>query len=127
MNNFNLLGRLVKDPIVNTSPNGTVYAFITIATYRDKEKTDFIDVTLFGKTAEHCQRHFSKGDYIGCTGDIDASGYKKDGDHVYGIRLIGRSIYFGGKKNTVPVQADSVSVSESDFMATAQADDNLPF
>lgn len=127
MNNFNLLGRLVKDPIVNTSQNGTTYAFITIATYRDKEKTDFIDVTLFGKTAEHCQRHFSKGDYIGCTGDIDASGYEKDGERIYNIRLIGRSIYFGGKKSTVPVQADSANVNNSDFMLTAQADDDMPF
>ena len=48
-----LTGRLVREPELKHSASGTAYCCFTIAVNRafDKEKTDFISCTAFGKTA----------------------------------------------------------------------------
>lgn len=68
LNKVLLLGNLVRDPEVRYSPKGTAYAKFSLATTTSyqhngekKEETAFIDVTVFGKTAEKIGENCKKG------------------------------------------------------------------
>ena len=65
-----LTGRLTKDPELKYSAGGTAYCRFTIAVNRafDKEKSDFISCTAFGKTAELIAEYVKKGYQLGVQG-----------------------------------------------------------
>lgn len=57
MNNVCLMGRLTKDPVVMESQNGLKIARYTLAVgRRGTEKTDYISVKAFGKSAEFAEK-----------------------------------------------------------------------
>ena len=74
MNSFNkviLLGNLTRDPEVRYTPGGTAVASFAIAVNRRykqgeemKDEVSYIDIVVFGKTAENCGQYLNKGDAI---------------------------------------------------------------
>ena len=74
MNSFNkviLLGNLTRDPEVRYTPGGTAVASFAIAVNRrykqgeeTKDEVSYIDIVVFGKTAENCGQYLNKGDAI---------------------------------------------------------------
>jgi single-stranded DNA-binding protein len=74
MNSFNrviLLGNLTRDPEVRYIPSGTAVASFAIAVNRRykqgdemKDEVSYIDIVVFGKTAENCGQYLNKGDAI---------------------------------------------------------------
>lgn len=78
-------GRIVRDIELQTSRTGTEFAKITVAVNRrtgkeQEKKADFIDCTVFGKTAAFVQRYFGKGDGILIRGRLESDTYEaKDG------------------------------------------------
>lgn len=71
LKNFGIIeGRLTRDVEVRTSESGNTCGFLTVAINRDyKNKsgeydTDFIRVSVYGKTAEFVGKYFKKGDAI---------------------------------------------------------------
>ncbi len=115
MNNFNILGRLSKDPDLRTSAGGKQFCYLSVAVPRDQEHTDFIDVTCFGNTAKFAADYFSKGKHIAITGHIDCSSYDKNGERVYMQKLVADRLYFAGfSKNETAVPQDA----QSDFMTS---------
>jgi single-strand DNA-binding protein len=74
MNSFNkviLLGNLTRDPEVRYTPSGTAVASFAIAVNRKykqgeetKDEVSYIDIVVFGKTAENCGQYLNKGDAI---------------------------------------------------------------
>lgn len=77
MNNYTLIGRLVKDVEVRESENKKKYAYITIAvnrTYKNAEgeyDTDFIDMIVWNELAERVAEYCHKGDLVGVNGRIE--------------------------------------------------------
>lgn len=77
MNNYTLIGRLVKDLEVKESENKKKYGYITVAvnrTYKNAEgnyDTDFIDMIVWNELAERISEYCHKGDLIGVTGRIE--------------------------------------------------------
>lgn len=77
MNNYNVIGRLVKDVEIKESENKKKYAYLTIAvsrTYKNAEgeyDTDFIDMIVWNELAERVSTYCHKGDLIGTTGRIE--------------------------------------------------------
>lgn len=69
INSCHLLGNLTRDPEVRYTPKGSAVCDISLALNRvwydeqntKHEDTDFIDVTVFGKTAENCGKFLAKG------------------------------------------------------------------
>ena len=66
MNKVILMGRLTKDPMIETTAVGTLYTKFTIAVDRrfakeGSQQADFIPVTAWGKTAEFITMYFKKG------------------------------------------------------------------
>jgi single-strand DNA-binding protein len=68
LNRVLLIGNLTRDPEVRSTPKGTAVADIGIATKRlysgedgeRKEEVTFVDVTLWGRTAEVAQEYLKK-------------------------------------------------------------------
>lgn len=77
MNNYTLIGRLVKDIEIKESENKKKYAYMTIAvnrTYKnsnDEYETDFIDMIVWNELAERVRAYCHKGDLIGVNGRIE--------------------------------------------------------
>ncbi len=64
LNNVVIMGRLTRDPELRYAPEkGTPIATFTLAIDRkfQKDKTDFIPVVAFNKTAENIANHINKG------------------------------------------------------------------
>ena len=68
MNKVILMGRLTKDPVVNSSANGSVVRYTLAVDRRFTKKddpnaqtADFIGIVAFGKSAEFAEKYFHKG------------------------------------------------------------------
>lgn len=74
INKIVLVGRLVSDPQINETENGTKKCNITLAvprSYKNSEgiyETDFIPVKLYEGIAENTAEYCKKGDLIGIKG-----------------------------------------------------------
>lgn len=104
MNNVNLIGRLVADPVVRTANNKdkTQIANFTLAIDRvGSEEADFIRCTAFGRAAEFVEDYFTKGLRVGVTGRIQTGSYEHtDGHTVYTTDVIVDHLDFAdGKKD----------------------------
>ncbi len=80
MNKVLLVGRISSTPTMFESKNLKAYARATIAVNREfsKDVTDFISLTIFGKTAEYFSKYVNKGDLLSIDGSIQTSNYKND-------------------------------------------------
>lgn len=69
LNKVELIGNLTRDPELRYTPSGQAVANMGLATNRawktesgeQKEETEFHRITVWGKLAEICSQHLSKG------------------------------------------------------------------
>jgi single-strand DNA-binding protein len=105
MNKVILMGRLTRDPEVSSSTTGTTFARYSIAVdrrfKRDGEPdADFFNCTSFGKQAEFVERYLKKGTKVVVSGRIQNDNYtNKEGQKVYGVRIMVEDIEFAESKN----------------------------
>ena len=107
MNKVILMGRLTRDPEVRYSQgaNQTAVARFSIAVDRRFKRegepdADFFSCTCFGKQAEFVERYLHKGVKVLLAGRIQNDNYtNKDGQMVYGIRIMVDEIEFAESKN----------------------------
>ena len=92
-----LVGRIVYEPEMKQTKNGTSYIPVRVAIdRRDKEKnTDFISCRAWGKTAEFIGKYFHKGDPIEIVGRLQSESYEKqDGTKVNEMIVIIDNVNF---------------------------------
>ena len=78
MNKITAVGRLVEDPkeFVSKDKDGVVVGFrFAIPGNFNKEQTSFVNVALFGKTAEIAIKYLHKGDLISLSGELKITSY----------------------------------------------------
>lgn len=80
MNKVNLLGRLTKDPEIETTVNNNLHARFTIAVDRrfareGYQNVDFVPVSVWGKSAEFASMYFKKGMRVGISGRLEFNQY----------------------------------------------------
>lgn len=96
--NFNkviLGGRLIKDVEIKTAGQTQVATFtIAVARAMSKDKTDFLRVTAFGKTAEFASKYFHKGSSICVVGRIQTDTVDKNGSKVTYTSVVADEINF---------------------------------
>ena len=126
LNKAILNGRLTKAPELKQTNSGKSVCGFTIAVdrNRDREKTDFINIVSWGKTAEFINQWFGKGDLITIVGRIEVRNYEdKNGNKRRSWEVQCESIDFcGGKSEGKPQKQE-----ESDFISTDEEFDELPF
>jgi single-strand DNA-binding protein len=74
INTFAIEGRLVADPEHRVTTSGVSIGTCTIANERgfgDREKTNFFDVKIFGKSAEAFCKYAEKGQQVVFCGELD--------------------------------------------------------
>ncbi|WMJ84341.1 single-stranded DNA-binding protein [Oscillospiraceae bacterium LTW-04] len=138
-----LIGRLVADPEMRTTPNGVNVASLRIAVDRAytskgaEKKADFINIVCWRQQAEFVSRYFSKGKAIGIEGSIQTRDYTdKEGNKRYAFEVVADRVFFVESKNAsggTPAAAPAVnegvsyaSGSAGDFQVVDN-DDDLPF
>lgn len=95
MNSITLVGRLTTDPEIRVAKNKekTTVANFTLAVYRDKETTDFINCVAFRETAELAEKYFSKGLRVAVNGSLNIDVVdNKDNSRSYYTKVIVRNV-----------------------------------
>ena len=87
LNNVVLVGRLTKDlELRYIAGNGTPVANFVLAVDREftgkdgKKETDFLNIQVWGKSAENCANYIGKGSLVAVQGSIIIEKYEKDGE-----------------------------------------------
>lgn len=144
MNNVSLVGRLVRDPEVRYGQNESVsVAKFSLAVERrfkrDGDPTvDFINCTVFGKSAEFTEKYFRRGMRVAITGRIQTGSYKnKDGQTVFTTEIIVESQEIAQSKSESNESSTASNAeagkspygsSGDDFMSIPEGvEDELPF
>ncbi|RMH32113.1 MAG: single-stranded DNA-binding protein [Nitrospirae bacterium] len=105
-----LQGRLTRDPEVRYTTNGTPVSGFTVAVdgYKkgDEARTEFIDVTVFGKQAETAGQYLTKGQEVLVTGRLQLQRWEtQDGSRRSKLQVIANRISFGAKPRQAQPQA----------------------
>lgn len=135
MNAVCLIGRLVKDPEVRyISENTTAVATFTLAIDRfgsKEKKTDFPRITVFGKSAENCEKYLTKGNLVGVQGRLQTGSYQnKDGATVYTTDVVADRVEFlESKKREGTEHRESTNAPSGvpDGFQAIDDDDDVPF
>ncbi len=106
LNKVTLIGRLTRDPESRTTPNGQNVASFGLATNRvwtdtsgqKQEKTDFHNITTWGKLADLCQQYLIKGQEVYVEGRITTSSWQdQQGNKKSRTDIVARTVQFGAK------------------------------
>lgn len=100
-----LMGRLVYEPELKTTQNGTNVCSFRIAVDRsftrqgEERKADFIDVTAWRQTAEFVSKYFQKGSMIAIEGSLQTTSYQdKNGNNRTKVEVVASNVSFCGSK-----------------------------
>lgn len=126
LNHVDLMGRLTRDPELRHTQAGKAVASITLAVERDytapgaEKETDFVDIVLWGNTAEFVSKYFSKGRMAAVSGRLQIRNWQdKDGNKRRSAEVVASNIYFAdSKKETSGTQ---------EFSELTDDDPDLPF
>ena len=102
-----IMGRLVDDPELKTTQQGTSVCSFRIACDRNRaakgeeRKADFIDVVAWRQTAEFICKYFQKGSLIAIEGSLQIRQYQdKNGNNRTAFEIVANNINFAGPKNS---------------------------
>ena len=93
MNSIIITGRLGRDPEAKESPEGNLWATVSVAEGGGDEPTWF-DVKCFGKTAEVLNDYGAKGRKVAIQGRMVKESWEKDGEKRSAWKLIANRIEF---------------------------------
>ena len=115
-----IMGRLVADPELRTTPQGTSVTTFRIACDRnfvrqgEQRQADFLDVVAWRQQAEFVCRYFQKGSLIAISGSIQTRQYQdKNGNNRTAVEIVADNVNFAGSKSSggeggyAPSQAQS--------------------
>lgn len=140
MNNVVLIGRVAKDIDLKFLPTGVAVARLTLAVdkelYGDKKQeaidqgkptADFINVSVFSKSAESCANYLEKGSMCAVNGRISTGSYTtQSGEKRYTTEVIANRVEFIGGKQERKVESSDFSDDDNDIFQPVDSDD-MPF
>ncbi len=106
LNRITVMGRLVADPELRTTPSGVTVATFRIACDRDfknkqtgERETDFINIVAWRATAEFISRYFTKGRMAVVEGRLQIRPYTdRDGNKRTAAEVVAENVYFGDSR-----------------------------
>lgn len=134
MNRVELVGRLVRDPEIRTSSNGTALTRFTIAVDRrfaDKNgqrQADFIGCVAFERQASNIAKYCHKGSLVSVEGRIQTGSYDaQDGTKRYTTDIMCDNVQFLSPKsadsNTMSNNVDTFSPMNDSFETVDLSED----
>lgn len=122
-----LVGNLTRDVDLKHLTSGTAVGQLGLAVNDKVKKNDewvdevtFVDVTLWGRTAEIANQYLGKGSQCLIEGRLKLDTWEKDGQKHSKLKVIGEKMTMLGSKKD---RAESSSHSESN----AIPDEEIPF
>lgn len=102
MNKSFLIGNLVKDPELKTTPNGVSVCTFTVAVQRafskEDKQADFIPVVTWRGLADNCGKYLAKGRPVAVSGSIQTRSYtNSNGEKRYTTEIVADDVQFLGK------------------------------
>jgi len=126
LNHCSFIGRLVKDPEVRYSPEGTAMCSFTLACgwkTKNKEGTEWIRVVAYQKLAEIIGEYMKKGSQMHVSGRMVTRTYEKDGEKRYSTEIVAENMqmlgHAKGMQNEQP--------KESKHAELADMENDIPF
>ncbi len=144
MANFNrviLLGNVTRDPEVRYTPKGSAVTEVGMAVNRQyslengekREETTFVDVTLWGRTAEVAGEYLKKGRPVFIEGrlQLDTWEDKQSGQKRSKLRVVGETMQLLGSArggdDSAPARASGNPQSAAPAKPDNEPDDDIPF
>ena len=94
MNVVILMGRMTRDPELKFTSGGKAFANFSLAVQKTKDEVEFIDCTVWEKTAETIAEYFRKGNRILVQGRLSVSSYEQNGEKRRMTRVVVNSFEF---------------------------------
>lgn len=131
MNQVGLVGRLVKDPELRYTSNGTATCSFTLAVddpfSKGEKKADFISIVTWKQSAEACANYLRKGRLCSVEGRISTRNYdNNEGKRVYVTEVIASNVRFLEKAEGQQ-QPNKQDPFIDDGKPLNISDDDLPF
>ena len=134
INSVILIGRVAKDIDLKFLPSGMAVAKFTLAVdkelYGDKKQeainqgkptADFINISVFGKSAENCANYLDKGKKVAIQGRISTGSYTtQSGEKRYTTEIVADRVEFLSTEKKESKKDTSVN----DFLNNFPDDDN---
>ncbi|MBQ7818524.1 MAG: single-stranded DNA-binding protein [Bacteroidales bacterium] len=142
INSVVLMGRLVTDPELKTTPKGVSVTTFRIAVDRgyvksgEERKVDFIDIVAWRHDAEFVCKHFSKGSLIAVVGNLQSRSYEaKDGSKRSVLEVVADHVSFTGERRDqvnaasqpTGTPSEYSGYSNNEFVPMPGDDEDLPF
>ena len=128
-----IMGRLVHDPELRTTQQGTNVCTFRIACERSytpkgqQRQADFVDIVAWGKTAEFICKFFQKGSMIVIEGSLQTRNYQdKQGNKRTAVEVVANNISFAGAKAADKPAATSYEQQTMNHVQQAKAAQNAP-
>lgn len=137
-----MMGRIVNDLELKTTPNGHSVCSFRIAVDRrfktqdGKKQTDFFNAVVWNQTAEMVTKWFSKGRMILIEGEMTTRQYTdKNGNNATWYEINVERVGFTGEKRdggntpqtSAPPNYGAAQAPQGNYAAAADADDDYPF
>lgn len=136
MNKFQFMGRLTRDPESRVLPNSntpvTTFSIAVNRRFADangERKTDFFNLTAFGKLADFCAKYYRKGQQVLVEGRIQNRSWDdQNGQKRYATDFIIENAYFADSRRDQGMANEGVPSSSMDGeFITVDDTDDLPF
>jgi len=128
-----IMGRLVADPELKTTQQGTNVCRFRIACDRnfakpgEQRQADFIPVTAWRQTAEFVCKYFQKGSLIAIEGSLQTRQYQdKQGNNRTAVEVLANNISFAGSKATGMPATASFEQQTKNHVQQANAAHSVP-
>ena len=102
LNQCNFIGRLGKDPESRSVGDTSVTSFSIAVGWKTKQKegTEWVNCSAWGKLGEICQQYLRKGSQVYIQGAMQTREYEKDGSKRYSTEIrVDNMQMLGGKQD----------------------------
>lgn len=123
-----IMGRLVADPELRTTPAGHSVCSFRIACDRSyvqqgqQRQADFIDIVAWRQQADFVSKYFQKGSLIAVEGSFQTRNYQdKNGNNRTAVEVVANNISFAGTKRQDSQNAPSYEQQTASHVEQAKA------
>lgn len=126
-----LVGNLTRDPELRYISSGAAVTEIGLAVNDRRknqsgewiEETQFIDVTLWARTAEVASEYLSKGSPVLIEGRLKLDRWEKEGQKHSKLRVVGEKMQMLGSRGGGSGRTETASVTATSVTATSPVEE----
>ena len=137
LNKVLLMGNLTRDPELRYVPSGAPVTSFGLAVNRrfvtqqgeKKDEVCFVRIVVFGKQAESCNQHLSKGRLVFVEGRLQYRSWEQDGQKRSTLDIVADRVQFLGvpRPDSEAESAQKGAITEASDASEAKMDDITPF